>query len=154
MTMAGAFCDPTNPPSEVEVRTHLASAWPRWRALEAWIGDRYGIRGEPLFTGPESGWAVRFRRSGKALLTLSPQATGGFRALVVIGPSAWSAIADVPLGPVLSDAWRNARPYPDGRWLFVPVDDDRTVADIRRLVELKSPPPRHPRPLPVAPVLA
>ncbi|HLO34502.1 MAG TPA: DUF3788 family protein [Candidatus Deferrimicrobium sp.] len=154
MTLAGAFCDPTSPPSEVEVRTKLESAWPRWRRLEDWIGERYGIRGEPLFTGRVSGWAVRFRRSGKALLTLSPQAAGGFRALVVIGPSAWSAVAELELGPALREAWANARPYPDGRWLFVQVDDDRTADDIRRLVELKSPPPRRPRPLPVTPVPA
>ena len=154
MTMPGAFCDPASPPSGVELRTHLESAWPRWRGLEDWIGDRYGIRGEPLFTGRDSGWAVRFRRSGKALLTLSPQAAGGFRALVVIGPSAWSGVADLQLGPALREAWANARPYPDGRWLFVPVDDDRTVDDIQRLVELKSPPPRRPRPLPVTPVPA
>jgi hypothetical protein len=154
MTMAGAFCDPTSPPSEIELRTHLELAWPRWRGLEDWIGDRYGIRGEPLFTGRVSGWAVRFRRSGKALLTLSPQAAGGFRALVVIGPSTWGAVNELELGPALREAWTNARPYPDGRWLFVPVDDDRTVDDIRRLVELKSPPPRRPRPLPVTPVLA
>ena len=154
MTMAGAFCDPNSPPSEVELRTHLASAWPRWRGLQEWIGDRYGIPGEPLFTGRVSGWAVRFRRSGKALLTLSPQAAGGFRALVVLGPSTWGAIGDLELGPTVGDAWATARPYPDGRWLFVPVDDDRTVDDIRRLVELKSPPPRHPRPVSATPVLA
>jgi len=42
-------------------------------------------------------------------------------------------------------AWDAARPYPDGRWLWLDVVDDRVVTDIERLVALKSPPPKRRR---------
>lgn len=145
MSVRGAFLDPAGPPDEAAIRATLGPAWSLWQRLSDGIGARYGVRGEPLFAGRDSGWAVRFRRSGKALLTLAPQADGGFRALVVIGPSAWQAASAVELGPVLSSAWESAKPYPDGRWLFVPVADEQTAADVERLIALKSPPPRRPR---------
>jgi hypothetical protein len=44
-----------------------------------------------------------------------------------------------------SSTWDGARPYPDGRWLWLDVEDDATVAGIEALVALKSPPPPHPR---------
>lgn len=146
MVQRGAFCDPSTSPTEAGLRASLSDSWPRWSRLADWMRQRYGLAGEPLFTGADSGWALRFRRSGRSLLTLSPQSAGGFRALVVLGPSCWDAVPTMKLGAVLRAAWDNARAYPDGRWLFVPVEDDETVADIMRLVELKSPPPLHPRP--------
>jgi len=52
------------------------------------------------------------------------------------------------IGARLRAAWEQARPYPDGRWLFVSVDDEATAAGIERAVAVKSSPPRHPRPRP------
>jgi hypothetical protein len=151
MTMPGRFIDPDRPPTRTDVQAALGSAWRRWQRLADWMAATYGIAGEPLFTGRDSGWAVRFRRGGKALLTLAPQRDGGFRALVVIGPTAAGAVALLNLGPVLREAWENARAYPDGRWLFVPVDDAETVDDIERLIVVKSPPPRRLRRAPAGP---
>lgn len=105
----------------------------------------YGIDGEPIHFGRDSGWSLRFRRSGLALLTLTPMADGSVRALVVIGPSAWEAVAGEPLSPSVEAAWAAAHPYPDGRWLWLPLADEAVVADVERLVALKSPPPRKPR---------
>jgi len=116
----------------------------RWRALTGWLADRYGLAGEPYWDGAATGWCLRYRRGGRSLLTLIPR-DDAFRALVVVGPSAWAAAAGADLGQVVRSAWDGARPYPDGRWLWLDVADDETVAGIEALVALKSPPPRHPR---------
>lgn len=137
--------DPNTTPGAHDVAATVRSGRPRWDRLVDWIGTTYGVVGEPLCSGHDSGWVLRFRRSGKALLTLSPRADGGFEALVVIGPSAWESVASVPLSPTIREAWDAARPYPDGRWLFLDVTDDGIVGDIERLIALKSPPPRHVR---------
>jgi hypothetical protein len=141
---APPFLDPSNPPSRERLLAGLGPARDRWARLEDWAGERYGISGEPLFFGRDTGWSLRFRRSGRALFTLMPR-DGAFRALVVIGPTAWADASAVELSPATRLAWETAHPYPDGRWLWLDVIDDTIVADIERLVELKSPPPRRPR---------
>ena len=140
------FLDRATPPERQELLLSLGSGRDRWLRLETWIRETYGVEGEPLYAGGGTGWTLRFRRGGRALLTLMPRA-GAFRALVVIGPSAWAAAAGATqaLSPTTRDAWEGARPYPDGRWLWLDVADDRVVADIECLVALKSPPPRDPR---------
>lgn len=143
MASEGAFLDSTAaPPSEGEIAAAVGPTWPLWQRLQAWVGATYGVSGEPLFTGREHGWALRFRRSGKALLTLAPRAEGGFRALVVIGPSHWDAVEALPLTPRVRATWTQAKPYPDGRWIFTEVPDGATVRDLEQLIALKSPPPK------------
>jgi hypothetical protein len=72
-------------------------------------------------------------------------ADGEVRALVVIGPTAWAKVGDADLSPAVRAAWDAAHPYPDGRWLWLPLTDAAVVADVQRLVALKSPPPKRPR---------
>jgi hypothetical protein len=145
MTIPGALLDRDVVPSAADFSNSSGAAIGRWDRLVQWLATTYGAVGEPLFSGAESGWTVRFRRSGRALLTLLPMAGGGFRALVVVGPSAWHAVAGAELSAPIRAAWEAAHPYPDGRWLWPIVDSDEVVDDIERLVALKSPPPRRPR---------
>jgi hypothetical protein len=145
MPTSGALLDRDAVPTLAELAAASGSGRDRWDRLVAWVERTYGLTGEPLYFGRDSGWVLRFRRSGKALLTLLPLAGGGLRALVVVGPSAWAAVADAELSEPIRAAWAAAHPYPDGRWLWPLVEDDAIVDDIERLVALKSPPPRRPR---------
>jgi hypothetical protein len=138
------FLDRADVPSREALETGLGPARARWRRLDDWARDTYGLEGELLFFGRDTGWSLRFRRGGKALFTMMPR-PDGFGVLVVVGPSAWAGAGEVELSPATRAAWESARPYPDGRWLWIDVDGDAVVDDIERLVALKSPPPRRPR---------
>lgn len=118
----------------------------RWSMLTAWLASTYGLEGQPVWGGADDGWVLRVRRSGKSLVTLSPCAGDGFSALVVIGPTAWPAVETLDLTEATKAAFRAAKPFPDGRWLWLRVDDDAVVADVEALIALKSPPPRRMRP--------
>lgn len=141
-----AFPDRDTPPTSAQFAAAAGAGRERWDRLDGWARETYGVLGEPIFFGRDSGWCLRYRRSGKALFTLIPHGDG-FRALVVVGPSAWAGAADVELSAVTRAAWDAAHPYPDGRWLWLEVGDDQVARDIERLVELKSPPPRRRRTL-------
>lgn len=134
------FPDKERPPSRDELLSAVGAARGRWLRLDEWAREAYGVEGEPLFFGRDSGWCVRYRRSGKALFTLLPR-HDGLGALVVIGPSAWQNAAAVELSPATRAAWDAAHPYPDGRWLWLDVTTEQVAADVERLVALKSPPP-------------
>jgi hypothetical protein len=137
------FVERTSPPSASELESVLGPAAPRWRELERWFAETYGLAPEPVWFGRD-GWALRYRRSGRTLTTLIPR-DRAFQALVVIGPAVAPQVADLELGEATQAAFAAARPYPDGRWLFLSVADDATVLDVERLVAAKSPPPRRPR---------
>lgn len=148
MATTGAFLDESRPPTAEELVAAVGPAAARWRDLVEWLGTTYGVEGEPLYFGRDSGWCLRVRRSGRSLLTLLPH-QGGFRVLVVVGPSVAEAVSSSlaagELGPTVAEAFTGARAYPDGRWLWLPIADDATADDVRRLVAIKSPPPRRVR---------
>lgn len=148
MATTGAFLDEAHPPSRGAWAVAVGPSAARWTGLVDWLMETYGVEGEPLFFGRESGWCLRVRRSGRSLLTLLPH-DGGFRALVVVGPSVAdavsAAIARGELGSSVSRAFAGARAYPDGRWLWLPIEDDASAEAVRRLVAIKSPPPRRVR---------
>lgn len=143
------FLDKGRVPSRREILGAVGSAGVGWERLDGWARETYGIEGEPIFFGKDTGWSMRYRRGGRALFTLMPR-SGALRALVVVGPSAWEGASGVQLSPRTRAAWDSAHPYPDGRWLWLDVDDDRTLADLQRLVTLKSPPPKRLRRRPSA----
>ena len=145
MATPGALTDREHVPSVEDFAVACGSGRARFDRLVDWLATTYGVIGEPLYAGRDPGWTLRFRRSGKSLATLMPLADGTLRALVVVGPSAWEAVAGAELSEPIRAAWAAAHPYPDGRWLWPIVDSDAVVADIERLVALKSPPPRRPR---------
>ena len=142
--MAGTpFPDVDHPPRTEEVLDAVGGLARCWQLLDDWIRETYGLVGEPAYAGRQSGWAVRYRRSGKTLVTLIPR-DGGFHAQVVVGPSAWEAAAAATLSPGTRAAWNSARAYPDGRWLWLDIVDEEMVRDVETLIALKSRPPRRP----------
>jgi hypothetical protein len=115
---------------------------PMWLALTRWLRDTYGLDGELTWTDEETGWVLRYRRNGRALTTLMPGESGGIGALVVVGPSILDAALAAPLSETTHEAIEFAKPYADGRWLWLKVTEPAIVEDIESLVRLKSPPPR------------
>ncbi|OGO59184.1 MAG: hypothetical protein A2V85_14210 [Chloroflexi bacterium RBG_16_72_14] len=118
---------------------------PMWIELTRWLRETYGLEGELTWTDEETGWVLRYRRNGKALTTLMPGEAGGIGALVVVGPSIVDAALAAPLSEPTREALEVAKPYADGRWLWLKVTEPRIVEDIETLIRLKSPPPRRPR---------
>ena len=71
---AGYFTNHAHPPSPEEIRLALGSLYSLWERLTRFIEANYRIEGEWSFWGPaKSGWNLRFRRRGKALVALYPQ---------------------------------------------------------------------------------
>ncbi len=118
---------------------------PMWLTLTRWLRATYDLEGDITWTDEDSGWVLRYRRNGRPLITLLPDAAGGFCALVVVGPSVLDAALAAPISEITRDALKFSTGYADGRWLWLKVLDPEIVDDIRMLVTLKSPPPARPR---------
>jgi hypothetical protein len=127
-----------------ELLASLESMANLWVGLESFARDTYGVEGAVHGPDAKGRVEVRYRRGSRALFTLLPRPRG-FRAYVVIGPSLFEAARQLSLADSTRAALESARPYPEGRWLYLEVDDMEVVDDIQKLVTLKSPPPRHAR---------
>lgn len=143
----GAWRRWDSPPTAAEMAMGIIEdRRPLWRELTRWLRQMYGLDGELTWADEDSGWVLRYRRNGRALTTLSPSIAGGFGALVVVGPSIHEAALAAPLSWTTRETLEFATSYADGRWLWLKVTGPAVVEDVKRLIELKSPPPRMPRP--------
>jgi hypothetical protein len=136
-----AFADRERPPSLDEMLGVVGEKAALWRAVSGFMSETYRCDGERKFYGKSYGWMLWFRVAGKSLLALYPQ-DGGVTAQITLGPSLVDRALELPLGTAFRRAIEEAHPYPEGRWLFVPLRSDGEVEDLKRLVLLKKRPPR------------
>jgi len=141
-----------------EPTPRLIAAWigprnyKRWTDLTRFIEKNYPGVFETtwLFGGNKYGWTLRFKKS-KSFCTLVPE-RDRFRVLLVFGAEERKQVE--PLLPSLTsrvrEVYEKSTTYHDGRWVLVPVDSTKVLADIERLLVLKRKPkaPRKPNSVP------
>lgn len=133
----GVFTDKTCRPSEAEIEAMIGPCLPLWRDLISFIRATYPADEDFTFLyGKKYGWALRFRLKGKLLLSLYP-AEKRFIAQINLRPAAVEQAQQLTLGANACAAISRATPYPEGRWLFIPVESGSDAADIRRLLSLR-----------------
>jgi hypothetical protein len=133
----GIFTDKAHRPATREVIKAVRPREAGWNELVQFVRDNFSRREELKFYGKNYGWAVRFCRKGKALVSLYP-AGGGFAAQIILSdPDAKRALA-LRIGSHVRKVIAAAHPYPEGRWLFIPVKTKKDIQDIRALIALKS----------------
>jgi hypothetical protein len=134
----GVFIDKNHQPTDTEVFGAIGPMLPAWQALIKFIRVNYAVQEDFKFLyGKKYGWALRFRISGKLLTSLYPT-QNGFTAQVNLSPAAVKQAQSMKLGKNVQQAIAKAHPYPEGRWLFVPVESKNDIRDIQRLLTLRS----------------
>jgi len=62
----------------------------------------------------------------------------GFTAQIILNPAAIEMAQQMNLGQNMQTAIARAKPYPEGRWLFIPVESENDVKDIQQLLALRA----------------
>ncbi len=133
----GAFSDKTHQPTDAEVLEAIGPRLSIWQELVHFVREKYPIQEDFKFLyGKNYGWALRFRIKGKLLISLYP-AEGGFTAQVNLSSEAVEKAQRMKLGKNVQQAIAQAHPYPEGRWLFIPVESEKDYRDIQRLLALR-----------------
>ncbi len=135
---ADPAADQGAPPTRATVRELVGPAAPWWDRLCERV-ETMGARGSFTWDGPKHGWSLKYHRAGRPFVTLSP-GEGGFKAIVILGRAQVDEVPTLPLGPRVRGIFGDARQYPDGRLLFIPVESAADVADIVTLLATKLPP--------------
>jgi hypothetical protein len=132
----GDFTNKAKEPPPTEIAAALGSKLALWEEMLAWFQERRGVKTDLHFYGVSYGWALRVRSGGRALLSLYP-GHEHITAQMILPLHLTDAALALALGPDARGAILAANPYAEGRWLFVPLDGEQQVQDLRRLLELK-----------------
>lgn len=127
----------TKSPSRAELVARLGRTHAAWTALVEFVQARYRV--QAAWDADRDGWELRWRKGGKALLTLRTEERR-FSAQFVVPPTRVREALALPLSPATRALIRAARPYPDGRWIRIPVRTLRDLADLKTLVVFKAAP--------------
>jgi uncharacterized protein DUF3788 len=134
----GAFRERDRKPRPDEMAGALGERRPLWEALTDVLEVTLGATADVRWGGPNHGWELRYERGGRPLTTLTPL-HDGLLALVVVGRNSNEVLPDLDLAANARGVVERSTLYPEGRWLYVPVESDRDLRDIYALLALKLP---------------
>ncbi len=133
----GIFTDKEHKPTIAEVVAAVGSQKPLWEDLNNFIAESYNLKSDFAFYGKNYGWALRFRKAGKALLSLYP-GQEGFTAQIIIGHEQADQALSSGLSKKATKIIEAAHPYPEGRWLFIKVESEQDLNDVKQLLTAKT----------------
>jgi hypothetical protein len=133
----GAFTDKEHKPTAAEVVAAIGSKQQLWENLTNFIGDNYRLKSDFAFYGKNYGWALRLRKAGKALLSLYP-GQGSFTAQIIVSQAQTEKALSSGLSGKTNKIIEEAHPYPEGRWLFIKVESEQDLNDVKQLLTVKS----------------
>jgi hypothetical protein len=133
----GLFTDKKRQPTDAEILQAVGTKLPLWEALIGHIQEKYPAEEDFKFLyGKNYGWAWRFRIKGQLLISLYPT-KGGFTVQINLGPEAIEKAQSMKLAKNAQLAIERANPYPEGRWLFIPVESKSDLQSVQQLLGLR-----------------
>jgi hypothetical protein len=135
----GTFVDKQHQPTMKGIFASIGSKKELWDSLERFVAENCRTKRDFAFYGRNYGWALRFRKAGKALLSMYP-GEGSFTVQIVLGAIPAKKASNLKLGRNVRTVLENAHEFPEGRWLFIKVGSKQDVRDVQQLLLLKEQP--------------
>ncbi|WXG42029.1 MAG: DUF3788 domain-containing protein [Candidatus Freyarchaeum deiterrae] len=132
----GFFLTKEQQPTMEEILTALGSKRALWEKLTQFITNNYRTREDFAFYGKNYGWAKRFRKGGKALLSLYP-GKGSFTAQIILGQTETEKVSSLNLSNKVKKILEDAHQYTEGRWVFVKIESEQDINDVQQLLMVK-----------------
>jgi hypothetical protein len=115
-----------------------AKASKSWKALEEFLDTNYDFEPELSYWGDKHGWILRYRRSGKTLVSFYPE-NDGFTVQVILGKKEVEKFEKIreELSVDIVSLFDETKQLHDGRWLFIKQPGMGTISDVEKLIQLK-----------------
>jgi hypothetical protein len=133
----GSFVEKQHQPTMREVFASIGSKKGLWENLEKFVAEKFRTKRDFVFYGKNYGWALRFRKAGKALFSMYPGERIFTVQIVFAGTPAKKA-SSLKLGRNTRNVLESAHQFPEGRWFFIKVNSKQDLRDIQRLLLLKT----------------
>ncbi|MFW9968493.1 MAG: DUF3788 family protein [Candidatus Thorarchaeota archaeon] len=129
-----------NTPSNNEMMKFLGSQGGRmWKIITKYLRENYEF--EPVRENDELEATIRYRRSGKTLITFYPKKEE-LTVLIIFGKKEVEKFENSKdeFSPEIVDFFENTKQYHDGKWLHIKVPPFSDFEDIRKLLHIKKRP--------------
>jgi hypothetical protein len=141
----GLFTDKNHRPTEAEILEAVGPRLSTWQELIHFIRENYRVEEEFKFLyGEKYGWGLRFATKGKLLTSLYP-VQSGFTVQIILRPEAVEKAQRMKMGKNVRKSIARAKPWPEGRWLFIPVESEKDLRNVQQLLALRVEPKRPPK---------
>jgi len=133
--------DGTHIPLEQEISDFIGEpAKGAWAELRRFLKENYDIEPE-MIHDKKQGWDIRYRKSSKTLVTLTPE-KGAVRILLVLGREESEKALSMrnELSPQMYKLVENTKQLHDGRWLWIRLFQTKDAEDIEKLLPIKRKP--------------
>jgi hypothetical protein len=137
----GAFVEKQHQPTTREISHSIGLKKELWDSLERFVAENYRTKRDFAFYGKNYGWALRFRKAGKALLSMYP-GQGSFTVQIVLAETPAKKASSLKLGKNTRNVLESAHQFSEGRWLFIRVNSKQDLHDIQQLLLLKTSSPQ------------
>lgn len=132
--------DRENQPEMGDIRKWIGrEVLPVWEDVREYLAaDFPDFESELIFYNQQHGWALRYRKEAQQLVALFPERRA-FSALIILSPEE----DDQALEKInyfnnkFREALNSPSPLPQGRWLWVRIEDHTDFVGLRLLLDAK-----------------
>jgi hypothetical protein len=110
-----------------------------WKKISTYMYENYDF--EPIRESESLDATIRYRRSGKTLLTFYPK-KNELTVLIIFGKKEVEKFESMTdeFSPEIVDLFHNTKQFHDGRWLHINVPPFENFKDIKKLLAIKRKP--------------
>lgn len=134
----GIFTDKSHVPCEEEVLEVLSSAESSWKNLIKFIESNYSISGDFKFYGKNFGWALRYRKSGRVLISMYP-GKDEFTVQIILNLKEVYETLKLNIDPKIKKYIEEKPAIREGKWIYIKISPDTDLNDIKEIIEVRSP---------------
>jgi hypothetical protein len=136
----GRFLDREEQPSEMKIRERIGKeVLPVWKDVKNYLEEQFPeYQPELIFYNDQEGWAFRYRSELQHLCTLFPEG-GAFTALIPLDPQEDQKALEMfdYFNARLRDLLSRPSALPQGRWLWLRLEDHTDFVGFKLLLEIK-----------------
>ena len=107
-----------------------------WKAITQYLSNNYDFG--PVRENDELESTIRYRRSGKTLITFYPK-KDELTVLIIFGKKEVEKFVNSKddFSPEVVELFENTKQYHDGKWLHIKIPPFKDFEDIRKLLHIK-----------------
>lgn len=110
-----------------------------WLSFTEFLKEQYDHVPIVKKEGKDKSWTIRYRKSGKTLVTLYPK-KDEFVVLIVLGKDEVNRTREILLNSTIRTVFESAKQYHDGRWLWIRPKTKSDLESIKSILVIKKKP--------------
>lgn len=131
------FMDKAVKPTDKDLVDTLGSTYNLWVQVRDFVKEKYPATLEEWnYPGAKYGWSFRMKDKKRAIIYLLPYHKF-FKVALVFGQKATDQVLASNISLEIKTELENACVYAEGRGIRIDITDDKKLADIKHLVEIK-----------------